>query len=331
MNSIKISIIVPVYNGESTIKRCIDSIINQTYKNIEIIIVNDGSIDNTKSICNEFERKYDFIKVINKKNQGVSEARNTGIDYSNGDYIIFVDGDDTINNNMCELLLSGISKERNLMPICGMRLIDENDNLIKSLKFNGISGEDIDRNNISKENYLLIFKYELLNSPCNKLFFSEIIKSKDIRFDSELALGEDLIFVMDYIKYIDGFYIINEELYNYIKTANESLSIKVYRDMYDIQMKIFDKLLNPIVMSKYNDIDLGLIRDVYYTTVWRSIRNLLRKSDEIGINFKIKEFIKILLDSKQMNLYNNKIEKRVNFYNIGTPFWYVKNKINGNI
>lgn len=329
MNNRKISVVVPVYNGERTIKRCIDSIIKQTYKNIEIVIVNDGSVDNTYAICNELEKNYDFIKVINKKNEGVSQARNTGINHSNGDYIIFVDGDDTVSYNMCELLLTGIEENKKIMTICGMRLVDEDFNLIKSLNFNNILNEK--NNYIYKEDYLLIFKEELLNSPCNKLFSTKIIKENNLKFDSKLAIGEDLLFVMNYIKYIDKFYVINEDLYNYIKTGNESLSIKVYKDMYTIQMRIFDSLINPITSGQSDKIDIKLIKGVYYTTIWRSIRNLLRRSNEIDISFRIKELINILLGIKRVDLHSDNSIKKIDLYNIGSPLWYVKNKIRGNI
>ena len=100
-----ISIIVPIYKVENYLKRCIDSIINQTYKHIEIILVDDGSPDNCGAICDEYTKFDDRIKVIHKKNGGLSDARNCGIEISTGDYIIFIDGDDYVSKNMCEKLL----------------------------------------------------------------------------------------------------------------------------------------------------------------------------------------------------------------------------------
>jgi len=98
-----ISIIIPVYNVESYLKDCLESVINQTYKNLEIIIINDGSQDNSKEICYNYAKKDSRIKLINKKNEGVSAARNTGMDLATGEYISFIDSDDYIDNDMIEI------------------------------------------------------------------------------------------------------------------------------------------------------------------------------------------------------------------------------------
>lgn len=101
----KISIIVPIYKVEIYLRKCVDSIVNQTYKNIEILLIDDGSPDNCGIICDEYAKKDERIKVIHKKNGGLSDARNYGIEASSGDYIMFVDSDDYISKDMCEILL----------------------------------------------------------------------------------------------------------------------------------------------------------------------------------------------------------------------------------
>ena len=104
----KISVIIPVYNVEQYLEKCLDSILNQTYKNIEIILVNDGSIDKSGLICDEYSRKYNNIKVFHKENGGVSSARNLGIDNATGQYLAFIDPDDYIDVNMYEILVEKI-------------------------------------------------------------------------------------------------------------------------------------------------------------------------------------------------------------------------------
>ena len=110
METYKVSVIVAAYNIEKYIARCLDSILNQTYKNLEIIVVNDGSSDNTGEIIDKYSEKDIRIKVIHKENSGVSSARNKGLDMSTGDYIGFVDGDDTLETDMYELLVSNAIK-----------------------------------------------------------------------------------------------------------------------------------------------------------------------------------------------------------------------------
>ena len=107
-----ISVIIPVYKVEKYLKRCIDSVINQTYKNLEIILVDDGSPDNCPKICDDYSKKDKRIKVIHKKNGGVSAARNKGLKLSNGDYIVFVDSDDWLEYNFVEEMLTNLRKNK---------------------------------------------------------------------------------------------------------------------------------------------------------------------------------------------------------------------------
>lgn len=114
----RISIIVPVYNAESYLKRCLDSIINQTYKNIEIILIDDGSTDKSGMICDEYKSHDDRIIVIHKANSGVSSARNSGLDIAGGEYIAFIDSDDYVPKNYLEMLLNDMTDETE-MVVCG--------------------------------------------------------------------------------------------------------------------------------------------------------------------------------------------------------------------
>ncbi len=118
-----ISIIIPAYNIENYIVRCLDSLLNQTYKNLEVIVVDDGSSDNTGKIIDDYASKYENIKVIHKKNAGVSAARNSGIDVANGDYIGFVDGDDTVDKEMFEVLIDNAIKYDADISHCGYKMV----------------------------------------------------------------------------------------------------------------------------------------------------------------------------------------------------------------
>ena len=115
----KISVIVPVYNVEQYLERCVDSIINQTYKNLEIILVNDGSTDNSGKLCDELAKRDDRIRVIHKENGGLSDARNTGIEEAEADLIGFIDSDDYIDENMYELLIDNLRETNADLSMCG--------------------------------------------------------------------------------------------------------------------------------------------------------------------------------------------------------------------
>ena len=115
----KISIIVPIYNVKKYIQQCVESLINQTYKNLEIILIDDGSTDGCGELCDEFGKKDQRIHVIHKQNGGLSDARNKGIDVASGDYIGFVDSDDWISHNMYEKMLSSLKSVNADIAVCG--------------------------------------------------------------------------------------------------------------------------------------------------------------------------------------------------------------------
>ena len=122
----KISVIIPVYNVEKYISRCLDSILNQSYKNVEIIIINDGSTDKSGLICDEYSKRYDNIRVFHKENGGVSSARNLGITVAKGEYITFADPDDFLNKDMYKILYDNAKNNNSDITICSVNEIREN-------------------------------------------------------------------------------------------------------------------------------------------------------------------------------------------------------------
>jgi glycosyltransferase involved in cell wall biosynthesis len=149
-----ISVIVPIYKVEKYLKKCIDSIINQTYRNLEIILVDDGSPDYCGEICDDFKLKDERVVVIHKENGGLSDARNVGLDIAKGKYIMFVDSDDYIAENMVYKLYSTLRENNADMSLCGHIYVDENGNLVNShgeIKDEVISGTDALKKNIDGE------------------------------------------------------------------------------------------------------------------------------------------------------------------------------------
>lgn len=189
-----ISIIIPVYNAEKYIERTLNSIKEQTYSNYEIIIINDGSTDESVKICNDFKKKNNNIKitVITQKNSGVSNARNSGICLSKGKYIIFVDSDDSLEKNMLKDLSDSI------------KIAD----LVISGYWWDINGHTNSKSHIScnvdKSNIIELFEKGFINQLWNKIYVSDIIKKNNIRFDENLKVAEDLDFNLRYISYCNG-------------------------------------------------------------------------------------------------------------------------------
>ena len=180
-----ISIVVPVYEVEKYLKKCVHSILNQTYNNLEIILVDDGSPDRCGLICDEYAQKDNRVKVIHKENGGLSDARNVGIKASLGDYIMFVDSDDYIELNSAEYLVEYMDK-LNLDIVCSntWKKIDENETYNKPFMYENkvISGEEYIAHGMSTGN--------IFSVVCNKMYRTKLIKDNEIYFKEGL-LHED--------------------------------------------------------------------------------------------------------------------------------------------
>jgi glycosyltransferase involved in cell wall biosynthesis len=203
----KISIIVPVYNVESFIHECIKSILEQTFIDFELILVDDGSSDNSGSICDEYSKIDKRIKVIHKENGGQSSARNRGIDAANGEFIGFVDSDDWVHHDMYRTLYS-LGMETNAEIIaCNLLKFDKNST--GHLYTNNTTDQLFDRNSAMHELYL---NERLTFSPCNKLYKKELFQG--IRFKEGYIL-EDMDFAYRIIHQANRIYYTGQALYNY--------------------------------------------------------------------------------------------------------------------
>ena len=208
-----ISIIVPVYNAERTLHRCVTSLVEQIYPNIEILLVNDGSKDASLEMCRGYEWQDSRIRVIDKPNGGVSSARNAGLDVARGEYIMFCDSDDWVSPLWCEHMV------RNHIP----------QNLtVCEIAWGGPDAEAKDQQlseeTIVERNRFLQFSF-VMCPPWNKLFERNAIQKSDLRFSGDLRLGEDLIFVMEYLCNVQGqVRILPQRLYYYDTSTEGSLS-----------------------------------------------------------------------------------------------------------
>lgn len=242
----KISIVVAVYNAEKTLKKCVDSLLNQTYNNIEIILVNDCSKDNSLDICNEYSKANDNVKVIsNERNSGVSATRNNGIDNSTGEYICFVDSDDYVEPNYLEVLYS-IYKKYNTVPICGFVYHDEY-NHAKPVKYSWSGDEGL----VSLGEAFKLKSELYLTALWNKLFDRRLIIDKNIKFDINISVGEDLRFSVEYFdkNNISEVSVLKSPLYHYMKLSDNSL-MSNFVDNFDREKDNLDLIRSLAI--KYN-------------------------------------------------------------------------------
>lgn len=232
----KVSIIIPVYNSEKYLDRCITSVMSQSYTNIEIILVDDGSKDNSGIICDKYANEDSRIKVIHKENGGVSAARNDGIALSTGNDIAFIDSDDYVPEDYIQGLYKTLSE-------------DNADLSVGSILY--ISGENKDANytedcivkfdysdNVNKKNFLELNSLFLLYGPVNKLYKKYIILENNIMFPEDTSYGEDLLFNLEYLKKCKTVSYREQPYYYYVRDNGESLSQKYRSDLFENGLRI---------------------------------------------------------------------------------------------
>lgn len=253
-----ISIIVPVYNGEKYIINCANALMSQSYQDIEIIFINDGSKDKTGNILDAVSEQDSRVKVIHKENGGVSAARNKGLSIATGEYIMFCDADDIPQKNWCEELLLCIQKFPNSMPICAVLKV-----FASNLSENSLFTLSEDKCNeeythFTKKDLLSISDTGLLDTLWNKIFSNEIIKTNCIYFDETISNGEDNLFIYEYLAKIHGNTVfLNKVLYSYIQQNPDSLSKQAPYDKivtaekaFYAQKNLFEKIQFFDVISK---------------------------------------------------------------------------------
>lgn len=293
------SIIVPIYNAERYLRECLDSLKNQTYRNIEIILVNDGSKDSSKQICEEYLKDERF-RMIDKENAGVSNARNDGIRAASGTYIIFVDSDDSVSLNMCQEYADIIKREDIDLIISNGEFYDDQGLFIRS--FSGALNEGLVTKNILKERLNETYIKGILNVPWSKCFKKNRITNL---FDSKISLGEDLLFNLSYLKGCKEFYYLDKPLYKYIVFKQASLSTKYREDGFKTINYVYNKTISLLNEMLGNDgLILDSIHDKYMldclVTLERIARNTsFSKEDKFA---KIKENAECYLKENNLKL-----------------------------
>ncbi len=208
---IKVSVIVPIYNVEPYINRAIDSLVNQTLKDIEIILVDDGSPDNCGKIADRYAAQNANIIVIHQENGGVSDARNAGLKKATGEYIGFADPDDYAEPDMFEKLYNSAKENESDLVLCGYKeVFSPNYSLLRENKIEKKEGDmfDIAYGNVCADLGAYVW---------NKLYKASIIKDNNLAFPKDINIVEDTVFLFDFIKYAKSYSFINAPLYNYIR------------------------------------------------------------------------------------------------------------------
>lgn len=252
-----ISVIIPVYKCEKYIARCIESVLTQSYQDFEIILVDDASPDKSFDICCEYQKKDNRVRAFSFDNAGVSENRNRGIERAKGEYICFLDSDDELAEGALRKLIDGISDAD--IVIGGFT------NIYSDRDCPVIPTGGIYEINEFRTQLFDLYKYNFINPVWGKLYKADIIKCRNIKFPKDLSLGEDLLFVLDYLKVSSRVRVINESVYKYYRdtgslSRNYSLkSIEAYFIQHEAMLEILDKK------------DIFKENDFFIRRVWRFI------------------------------------------------------------
>lgn len=212
-----VTIVIPVYNAEKYLEECLKSVICQSYKNLEIILINDGSSDTSGEICERFASSDDRVKVIHNDNHGVSYSRNLGISIANGKKILFIDSDDTIDENFVMKMVQPLKQKNFDIVISNVNDIYVARDKVKCRKLpRNLSG-------IFNDDYCSLLQVPIVASPWCKLYDVGILKINNIRFEEGISFGEDFLFNISYSEYVKNYSLLREPLYNYYHRETTSL------------------------------------------------------------------------------------------------------------
>lgn len=295
----KISVVVPVYNVEKSLEKCIDSLLVQKYADFEIILIDDGSTDSSSYICDLYAKKNDRIKVLHKKNAGLGYARNSGIEIASGKYIVFLDSDDYFSDTLLSNLVEVQVKNNCDTVVAGYIRVSENGECLGELKYSNVTYKD--------EAILNKLICRMMGSEPNKrdaidmgathvLYSLDIIKKNKIEFPSERELiSEDAIFNLRYYPYAKKVSLIDKCDYYYVATMG-SITKKYRADRFDAVKKLYNEECN--LLNKINLLDQAQIRlmKTFFNNVKMCLAQEKRKVSKKSVIMQIKNIEKICND-----------------------------------
>lgn len=280
MTSPKISVIVPVYNPGSYLAACVDSILNQTERDMELILVDDGSTDGSERLCDEYAQKDARVRVIHQPNGGVSRARNAGLDAARGEWIAFADGDDRPEPNMYETLLKEQARTGCCGVFCGFRRVYRDHTAEETFPARRVlKGEDIRG-----------YAGDLMNAKVFGAIWRGLYSRRalgDCRFDGEVRYAEDLLFNLEFLKAADSIALIPDVLYNYNQANEDSVCARTVRDP-DFRYTL--SLQRQLQLNEYWRIPLDM-QEFYRVYVDMMFQFLVRKLEEGGSEALVERYL----------------------------------------
>ncbi len=238
-----VSIVIPVYKAAATVGRCVESLVGGTYPNLEILLVEDRSPDNSWQVCQELAAKYPCVRIFrNERNSGPSVTRNRGLEEMTGDYLMFADSDDWVEPDFVESMLSAWQNREPGLVVCGYWNQDEIGGQTEIFQYG--DAQQTHTTLPMKATLTSLYHGRLLQQIWNKLFLGDIIRENQIRFDPNIRIGEDFHFLLTYLDHFphDRLTLISRPLYHYIRSGTESLMFQMNASDFADSMTNLDRL-----------------------------------------------------------------------------------------
>lgn len=301
----EISIIIPVFNSDKYIKKCINSILEQYYSCLEVIIVNDGSTDNTRSICQELASNDSRIKYFEIENSGPAVARNYGLLKATGDYVGFIDADDTIDKNMYQTMIDAAIIDNLDIVMCGYRTVSNVDSL--DIKIN-IPCQLMETTESIKENIIKRYYFgdsEGIASLWNKIYKRKFLEKHNLKIDETRVRAEDYWFNLNAFMNCERFIFINECFYNYFNINNSSVMKSFRVNQFELFLETRNKLieLNDNVFL-FDGVNERLDKDVLYFSLEYLHLIMLTQDFSIVIDFINKKELMDVLDKSDVKSWS---------------------------
>lgn len=295
-----ISIIIPIHNTAKYLKTCLDSLLEQTWQDYEIILIDDGSTDNSNNICDDYAKRKKNIFVIHQPCMGVSYTRNKGLKYAKGEYITFIDSDDWVSNDYLENLISPFINNKLDFIISGMIDVynDTSKNIEHILPDSGILSFS------DAKDYFQIMTTKLMTSPVGKIYRKSIIDKYNIRFNTSLDFAEDKEFNLIYMKYAKNGSSISYRGYYYRREVLNSLTKKIHKGILNTYCRQWQILKNNFYEKGY--IDIHYINKKLVNDLFNTINDYIYQTAIYNTSIESTTYI----DYSFLKLHKNQIEDK---------------------
>lgn len=306
--NVKLSIVIPIYNAEKYLKKCIESIISNKDTEIEVILINDGSKDESNNICREYLFKDNRITYFNRENNGCSATRNFGIQKAKGEYVWFIDSDDYIEKDSIEKILKILGEKKSELLIFGY--------------FNVRNGKVLEKIIPKKiDTKLEVYsQMEIFNSPWNKVYNLKLLKENNIFFPEDCHMGEDMAFNFKYLYFCKKISIIEEGFYNYVATGGVTSNINKKKEIF----LAFDNIYKFYIQKK----DFVKLKDIlkeYYKkhAIFYSYEMIL--TSNLSKKEKLKKLKEFNIElNKRKYMFNTRFLHKQIYYYLKYKFYFLK-------